>query len=73
MENNSQNNAQISKPTQDDNGLDLKNLIYILINNWLWFAISIVLCLAIAAVLYKSTPKSFQRTGTVLLRDDSKH
>ena len=69
-----ENNTPTPRPAnmqQDDSGLNIREIIAIVVNNWYWFALSTVLCLIGAAFLYKTTPKTFQTTGTVMLRDDS--
>ena len=38
---------------------------------WPWFLISIVVCCSVAVIYIKVTPKSYKRTASVLIKDDS--
>ena len=66
----SQHNPQINN--EQENEINLGDLLMILRDNWYWFALSVALC-AICAIFYiKATPKTYQRTASVLIRDDKK-
>lgn len=51
--------------------ISLRDLVFFVINNWYWFALSLFVCLVIAAMVYKSKPKAYEYTTTILVRDES--
>lgn len=50
----------------------LTDFIHLIINNWYWFVISSVICLAVATFYIKKTPKTYSRTATILVKDSRK-
>lgn len=50
----------------------LTDLIHLVLNNWYWFIISSVICLAVATFYIKKTPKTYSRTATILVKDSRK-
>ena len=69
---NSQNlNQQQGVAQENESAISLRDLVFIVINNWYWFVISAFLCLVIAGFMYKSKPKAFTDNATILLRDDN--
>ena len=48
----------------------MRDIVFIVLNNWYWFAASLILCLAISAVVYKTKPKVYGHTSTILVRDN---
>ena len=71
MENNNQViNQQQGVPQENENTLNIRDLIFIVLNNWYWFVISVFLCLVVTAFVYKSKPKTFSASGQILLRDE---
>ena len=71
MENNNQIVNQPNVSQENENSLNIRDLIFIVINNWYWFVISVFVCLVIAAFVYKSKPKTYSANAQVLLRDDA--
>ena len=68
-----ENNRPLSQQqgTQDnENAISIRDLVFIVLNNWYWFVISAVVCLIVSAFLYKSKPKAFTDNATILMRDD---
>ena len=66
-----QNETQY-KPQQNNNeeqSVDIKQLIYAFLNHWYLFLIAGVLALAVAFVVNRYSPKVYQTTGTVLIKD----
>ena len=55
---------------KNDNAISIKDLVFIVINSWYWFAISVFICLVVAAFVYKSKPKTYSAKATILVRDD---
>lgn len=50
----------------------LTDFIHLILNNWYWFVISSVVCLAVATFYIKKTPKTYSRTATILVKDSRK-
>jgi capsular exopolysaccharide synthesis family protein len=55
---------------EDESLINLKDLFRIVLGKWYWFAISVVLCIAAAVVYLMWTPIIYERTATVLIKDD---
>ena len=66
-------NKQIQNGEKADNGneqsINIRDIIFLVLNNWWWFVISVVVCLAVAALLYKQQPKTYTAQGTILVKD----
>ena len=71
MENNNQIVNQPNGTQENENSLNIRDLIFIVINNWYWFVVSVLLCLVVTAFVYKSKPKTFTDNAQILLRDES--
>ena len=56
--------------SNDDQGIDIKNLIYICLSHWYLFAACVVIALAIGFVINRYTTNVYQVTGTVLVKED---
>lgn len=54
----------------DDQGIDIKNLIYICLSHWYLFVVGAVIALAIGFVINRYTTNIYQVTGTVLVKED---
>ena len=66
-----QTSNQFNTDAQEgESNISIRELVFIVINNWYWFAISAAVCLLIAAFVYKSKPKTYTQAATILLRDD---
>ena len=65
-------NQNLQQQPESENTISIKDIIFIVINNWYWFAISVVVCLVIAAFAYKAQPKSYSASGTIMVRDNGK-
>ncbi|MDY6288390.1 MAG: Wzz/FepE/Etk N-terminal domain-containing protein, partial [Bacteroidales bacterium] len=67
------NNRQIQNNGGDgenEKTLSIRDLVFLVLNNWWWFVISVVVCLIIAGFYYKSQPKTWTASGTILVRDE---
>lgn len=53
-------------------GFSLTDFLHLVLKNWYWFIISIVVCLAAATFYIKKTPKTYVRTATILVKDSRK-
>ena len=57
---------------QQEEYITIKELLAVCFKNWYWFAISVFLCLIFAAYIILSTPKTYERTAQILVKDDMK-
>lgn len=58
--------------SSDDGGsFNIFELLHSLLSNWYWFVISVVLCLGFAWYKLKKTVPIYERTATILIKDDS--
>ena len=51
--------------------ISLRDIVFLVINNWYWFALSLFVCLVIAGVVYKTKPKTYEYRTTIMVRDQS--
>ena len=80
MSNEQKNNQQqggnfvlVQRQAQDSTGgnqLSFRDYIDMFFFNWRWFALSVVVCLALAAVYLHITPPTYQRQAVMLVKDD---
>ena len=69
-------NTQIQNPNAANGGegnetnINIRDIVFMVLNNWYWFVISAVVCLGIAGLVYKMQAKSYTATGTILVRDN---
>lgn len=59
----------LSQATSDDT-LSLRDLLYICLDNWKWFVISTILCIALASGYLLVTQKSYTRTASILIKEE---
>ncbi|MDR1356898.1 MAG: polysaccharide biosynthesis tyrosine autokinase [Tannerellaceae bacterium] len=57
---------------EEENEISLSDIFHILKNNWHWFVISIIACIALATLYILWAPKEYTRTAAVLIKDDTK-
>ena len=63
---------QTQNPTQEnESSVSIRDIIFIVLNNWYWFVISVFVCLVVTAFIYKSKPKTFTDTASILVRDEA--
>jgi capsular exopolysaccharide synthesis family protein len=53
----------------EQTGFDFMTLINIVIGKWYWFALSIILCLMLAAVNIYKTPKVYRKQATIQIKE----
>lgn len=58
--------------SQEESFLTIKDLAFLCLAHWQWFVLSLVACLGIAALYLLTTPPSYQRTASILVKEDSK-
>ena len=69
--NNSLLNQQNSDLEKDTFHFSFKDFLFMFINNWYWFVISIVICSGVAMFIYKTKPRIYQESAQILLRMDN--
>ena len=66
-------NETTYKPQQNNNNeeqsIDIKQLIFLFLNNWYLFLIGAVVALAVGFVINRYKPNVYQTTGTVLVKE----
>ena len=55
-----------------NNNTTIADLFGVIWRNRFWFALSIVIALLIAVIYVRSTPKTYSRSATILIKDDKK-
>lgn len=71
--NNTPANAnQVRRPQQTEDFIRLQDLFYLCLARWRWFALSLFVTLGIATYYLLSTPKVYQRTASLMIKEDSK-
>ncbi|MBO7465591.1 MAG: hypothetical protein J6T56_07080, partial [Bacteroidales bacterium] len=58
-----------SQQPEEANAVNLKDLLYTLLSHWRWFMLSLVLCLAVAFLISKSSVKYYSRSATIMIKD----
>ena len=71
MDNTQVTNQQQNPSQENESAISLRDIVFIVLNNWYWFVISVILALVVTAFVYKSKPKAFTDNATILLRDDN--
>lgn len=46
----------------------LKNIVFLLLSNWIWFVLSLIISLGIAVYYLKSTPPVYERAVSILIK-----
>lgn len=65
-------NALVRRPQQADDFIRLQDLMYLCLVRWRWFVISLAVTLGIATYYLLSTPGVYQRTASILIKEDGK-
>ena len=74
QDNNRTSQTQIQGGVNAENGensINIKDIIFLVLNNWYWFVLSVLVCLLVAGVYYKTQPKAYSASGTILVRDNN--
>lgn len=58
--------------SREDEGLSLSELFSLSIAHWRWFVLSVLLCGLVALFYVLRTPATYQRSASVLIKEDSK-
>ena len=57
------------RPREEESLISLREIFFLVIKKWYWFALSVAICLSIAIIHLMSTPKIYERTASVLVKD----
>ena len=60
------------RPAQADDFIRLQDLLYLCLGRWRWFVLSLAVTLGIAVYYLLSTPNVYQRTASLMIKEDSK-
>lgn len=62
-----------STPAQSGtkSGLRIQEFLFICLEHWWWFVISIVVCMACAFIYLKKTAPTYQKSASILIKTDS--
>ncbi len=63
---------QDKEAQQEESTLEIRDLVYLCLAKWQWFVISLVVCLGLAVMYLLTTAPTYQRTATLMIKDDSK-
>lgn len=61
------------RTTRNANTVPLKTIWYLSLKHWLWYVVSILLCLLIATVYLLKTPKTYTRHASILIKEQGKN
>ena len=64
-------NPQTNSQQDSESTISIRDIVFIAINNWYWFALSIFICLVIAGVIFKTKPKEYEYRSTIMLREQA--
>ncbi len=70
MENNNTQNKTVTVQ-EGSNTVNLKDLYSICLQNWWWFVVSVLVCLTIASYYLLTTPNTYSRKATVMIKEDN--
>jgi capsular exopolysaccharide synthesis family protein len=62
--------TSVSRPSKISGGMRVKEFLYLCLENWLWFVISIAVCLACAYVYIKKSQPTYRKTASILIKID---
>ena len=72
MEENRYANNLPAEGKEDNANFSIYDLIQMVIGNWFWFLLSTVICISCALFYIYTTPKIYNRTATILIKDGKK-
>jgi len=64
------NNDSQNQASEEEQTLNLRDLIRLVLNKWYWFVLSTALCLLLAGLYLMWAPKVYERTASVLIKDN---
>ena len=60
------------RTAQKDDFIRLQDLFYLCLAKWYWIVISLVITIGIALVYLLTTPPSYTRSASILIKEDAK-
>lgn len=57
--------------TKNNTGLNLQDWLMLILKNWYWFILSVLICVSVAFFYLKKTPEVYSRMATILIKDES--
>lgn len=57
---------------QEEQSINFRDILSMCIANWMWILLSVVICLCLGVYYYLRTPKIYNRSAVLLIKDDSK-
>ena len=63
--------AQTNKLKSTDDFMRIQDLFYLCANRWYWFVIALFITLSVAFLYIKKTPPTYNRTASILIKEDS--
>ena len=66
---NIQNQTNSNSKVEDTSAYSLRDIFEMVLANWYWFVISIGLCMVVATYYVYKTPKVYQRSATIMIKD----
>ena len=64
-----QTNNNSNSKVEDTSAYSLRDIFEMVLANWYWFVISIGLCMVVATYYVYKTPKVYQRSATIMIKD----
>lgn len=66
------NNGPAAQQRVADNGIDIKDLLFLCLAKWKWFVVSLVITLSFACFYLLTTPPVYQQSASLLIKEDAK-
>ena len=64
-----ENNINDNQIREEEASINLFDIFRLILDKWYWFVLSVTVCLSIAVLYLMSTPKIYERTAVVLVKD----
>lgn len=62
--------STIGKSAKANGGIKVREFLYMCLENWIWFVISIAVCMACAYVYVKKSQPTYKKTASILIKID---
>lgn len=57
--------------TQEEHGVGFKDILWMCLSHWYWYVISLAICCGLGFYQILKTPKVYQRSATLMIKDDN--
>lgn len=61
--------ATANRRTQNEETLSISDMLMVCLRHWPWFVLSLVICMGLATLYLLSTPKTYTRTTSILVKN----